>query len=234
MFKLLTASLLAFSLLAPFKFVGKMFHPPASMEDRVASSLYRITGTAEVDTWMGPRRINYSCTGFQIAPDKIMTAAHCLGDDMKADGQPVKILAGDKYFDLALLEGGSNRPILQFRDKEVERWEALKSLGYGYGWNRLTVLDNKVILTRYKVVEDGPVGIVVQGGYIGGMSGGPLVDLSGKVVGVVQRSNNQIGYSVGSTIIKAFLLDSGDDGVNIPFVRSGQFELIPVPFIVHE
>jgi S1-C subfamily serine protease len=229
--KFLVAPILAFSVLAPFSWFGRILSGPARMEDRVANSLYRITGSAEVETMFGTRRINYSCTGFQVAPKKIMTAAHCVGDDMKADGIPVKVISGDKYFDLALLEGPSDRPILQFREREVQRWEMLKSLGYGYGWNRLTVLDNKVILTRYKVVEDGPVGIVVQGGYIGGMSGGPLVDLDGKVVGVVQRSNSQIGYSVGATIIKAFLLDSGDDGVDIGFVSSGQFSLIPVPYI---
>jgi hypothetical protein len=237
MFRLIAAPLLAFSFLAPFQYIGHLFKGPARMEDVVSSSLYRITGSEEVNTWMGPRRINYSCTGFQVAPDRVMTAAHCVGDDMKADGLPVKVVGASKYFDLALLQGSKAplmmRPSLEFRERPVERFEMLKSLGYGYGWDRLTILDNKVMLVNYRVVDEVATGIIVQGGYIGGMSGGPLVDLTGKVVGVVQMSNNQIGFSVGTTVIRAFLLDSEGGDADFKFTLTNPLNLQPIPF-VHE
>lgn len=215
MFRFLVAPLIAFSMLAPFKLVSSWFQHPATLEDRVSDSLYRITGSAEVDTWTGPTRMNYSCSGFQIAPKRIMTAAHCIGDDMKADGMPIKVLNKNEYFDLALLEGGSNRPVLAFKEKQVEPNEQLLAFGYGFGWNKLTIMHERVFLTNYHVVEDGAAGFIVQGGYIGGMSGGPVTDLDGKVVGVVQRGNSQIGYSVGIIIIRAFLLDVDEPGIVI-------------------
>jgi hypothetical protein len=235
MFKSILVSVLALSLLTPFKAIGHFFKHPASVQERVSDSLYRITGKAEVETFLGPMVMNYSCTGFQIAPNRIMTAAHCVGKDMTADGQSVQVVTANPYFDLALLKGKDHpmnfRPSLSFRDRGVDRFEHLLAFGYGFGWNKLSILDEKVFLTGYHVAEDGAIGFIVQGGYIGGMSGGPVTDDSGLVVGVVQRGNTQIGYSVGTTIIKAFLLDSDDDGVSTEFNKNFVGELEPVPFL---
>jgi S1-C subfamily serine protease len=52
-------------------------------------------------------------------------------------------------------------------------------------------------------------GIVVQGGYIPGMSGGPVIDKDGQVVGIIQQSDQNIGYGVGVDRISEFLLDAG-------------------------
>jgi hypothetical protein len=48
-------------------------------------------------------------------------------------------------------------------------------------------------------------GVVVQGGYLPGMSGGPLIDADGLVVGIVQTSAHNVGYGVGARVIQAFI-----------------------------
>ncbi|HVI42769.1 MAG TPA: hypothetical protein VM577_19350, partial [Anaerovoracaceae bacterium] len=106
--------------------------------------------------------------------------------------------------------------------------------GYGFGWNKLSVLKERVYIQNYHVDDDAAVGMIVQGGYIGGMSGGPVVDQAGHVVGVVQRGNQQIGYSVGTTIIKAFLLDADDEGLPSEFKKSGSISVAPLPFIIEQ
>ena len=238
MFKFFLVPVLAFSVLAPFTFVSNFFHKPATMEDRVSDSIYRITGKETVDTWEGPKVVNYSCTGFQIAPDRIMTAAHCVGEEMRADGLQVKAVVSNKYYDLAVLQGVrapmNVRPALEFREKPVDRFEDLVAIGYGFGWNKLSVLKERVYIQNYHVDDDAAVGMIVQGGYIGGMSGGPVVDQAGHVVGVVQRGNQQIGYSVGTTIIKAFLLDADDEGLPSEFKKSGSISVAPLPFIIEQ
>ena len=53
--------------------------------------------------------------------------------------------------------------------------------------------------------EQMPPGLFVAGQYIPGMSGGPVVDHDGKIVGIVQQSNSGIGFGVGVSTIQGFL-----------------------------
>lgn len=175
--------------------------------DRTMSSVVRITGTKDMDTMFGPMRASYVCTGFVINKHRVMTAAHCVGEAMTADGIAVKVLKADETTDLALLDVDTNKPALAFQDRPLERGDALTALGYGFGWTRILVLEVKVLLVDYTPPgTDLAAGMFVDGGYIGGMSGGPVVDANGKVVSIVQRSVEKAGYGVGTLMMKAFLL----------------------------
>jgi len=176
------------------------------MVDRVEASVVRITGYAQVLTWVDPQTAEYSCTGEVIGIHRVLTAAHCLGDQMTADGKPVKVLKKDEVADLALLEVDLNKPALVFRGYPVERFEPLTAIGYAWGWSQLTVIKEIPFLLDYQATDEMPPGYFSQGASIEGMSGGPVVDEEGFLVSINQRSVKNTSYSVNLLIIKAFLL----------------------------
>lgn len=151
-----------------------------------------------------------SCTGFMIKPKFVLTANHCLqSNSLSFDGFPGRLIKNDEYLDLALVNVSEElKPSLTLRDEEVVEGEGLTGIGYGYGWEIPLVIAEKVVIPNYAVDPGSPTGIIVQGGYIGGMSGGPVIDKDGQVVGIIQRAVNSIGYGVGTQMIKAFLLDA--------------------------
>lgn len=204
------------SLLAGFLgLFGHLHSTPDSytrMVDRVSGSMVRITGEKAIMTMFGPMQAQYVCTGEVIAQDRVLTAAHCLGDKMTSDGIGVdKVLAHDEYYDLALLKVQTgSKPVVLFRHTDVKRFEALTAIGYGYGLTHLTVLSTHAFLIDISVWENedgrpGAPGLITQGGYIGGMSGGVVVDADGLVVSIVQQSNQGVGYGVGIKLVDAFL-----------------------------
>ena len=92
------------------------------------------------------------------------------------------------------------------RDDPVVKFEDLTAIGYAFGWDQALVLDVKVLLVSKAPVDNDTPGIIVRPGYIGGMSGGPVVDMNGQMVGIVQQANSGVGYGVPILIIRAFLL----------------------------
>lgn len=201
--------------LLPFVLLAQLFSPTSytRMVDHASASIVRITGTIHLDNpleifFYGTDTVYYVCSGFVIAPHRVLTANHCLEDKhLLVDGKPVSILKAEKFVDLALLSvDDTDKPVLTVRAEPVERFEKVTSIGYGYGFTKLLATDHKVILVDYKADKSLPPMIIVEHPYIGGMSGGPLVDMDGNVVGVIQDSSNEAGFSVNSLTIRVFLL----------------------------
>lgn len=210
------------SLLTAFGLVAVLFcHPsPSQVIERAQASVVRITGVMDVEeeslqawhpaiSWTYTQdgaRANYVCSGFVIGHHLVQTAAHCVGKDMTADGIKATVLKVSKGYDLALLDVATDKAPLKFRDSSVERFEMLNGIGYAWGWTVQSVLAERAFLVDTAPYEDGAPGLIVQFGYIGGMSGGPVIDNEGKVVGIVQQSNGQVGYGVATNLIRAFLV----------------------------
>lgn len=208
MFKVLSSIALIFT------FLGHLVFHPVTPIDRVQSSIVMITGAhTELNLEEGTMRpYDFSCTGFAVAPNVIQTAAHCVGDNMRADGNPIKLIGADKLYDLAVYSDVAlDRAPLVFREADTVQFEPLIAIGYGNGWTMPIVMKETVLIPSYKVDSEFPKEVVVTPGYVEGMSGGPVVDTDGYVVSVVQVQYRSapVGFGVGVTLIKAFLFNTG-------------------------
>jgi len=182
-------------------YLSLLFHGQTYVHtvDRVSSSVTHIIGVTDEGQ-------HGMCTGFVIAKHRELTAAHCAGTDMTADGLVATVLKTDKYVDLALLEVGTEKPALSFRDIPIARFEPLTAIGYAWGWKYLTVLGVRALLIDVQPNVSMAPGLFAQPGYIAGMSGGPVTDIDGHVVGIIQQTNEGVGFGVTVPLIKAFLL----------------------------
>jgi hypothetical protein len=148
---------------------------------------------------------HYGCSAFSIAPRKFLTAAHCMGDNMVVDGHKAFMVAQDVNADLAIIVSDYEKPALEMRTLPLALQEETVSLGYGYSWKYPTILHHLVMITNYSPYMEIMPGTWFSTAFIGGMSGGPVVDLHGQIVGVVQRGDYQVGYGVDSATIFKFL-----------------------------
>lgn len=176
---------------------------PASTIQVAESSLIRISGLQDEHA--------VTCSGFVIAPKRVLTANHCVEDitNLTYDGsKDAHVIFMDNYYDLALVEVNTSKPALVLDDDEVWEGQSLTAIGYAKGWNHLLALEEIVRIPNYPVEHSTPSGIILQGGIIGGMSGGPIINRSGRVVSICQRASEFMGYGVPIVTIKSFLRDA--------------------------
>lgn len=152
------------------------------------------------------------CTAFSINETKryYLTAHHCvvpfLSDEGEPevpvlDGQPLTIVFTNLALDLAIVVGPVARPALVLRTQPVLAGTEVG--GYGYGYGMPTPIFRLATISAIFRDPEGLEWLMVDNALIGGMSGGPLFDRSGRVVGVNDKSDNWSGYSVSGAQIRA-------------------------------
>ncbi len=189
-------------LLTPLVLLAHLFQstPYEQMITRVQMSVVRIDVAA--DEGQG------TCTGEVVAPGRVLTAAHCLGEVILADGQSAQPIAIDEGNDLLLLAAQVARPPLPLCMTPTEKYQPLTAMGYAWGWSRMAVLRVVAMWMHYTPDANSfAPGLFTDGGYIGGMSGGPVVSDEGCQVGIVQRTSpdGKVGYGVENDTIAEFL-----------------------------
>jgi S1-C subfamily serine protease len=148
----------------------------------------------KVPTIMGPQ--SSSCSGTEIGAGTILTAGHCVPDAntliavRKEHGVSrlfkayalapemdlaVIVEVGKKVADITKLDIGSD----VVRDGDV-----VISLGYGEGLPDRDELSARVVGLTPHPLFDG-LAVATDADTVGGMSGGPVIDTAGKLVGVV-------------------------------------------------
>lgn len=153
------------------------------------------------------------CTAFVINQEKhyLLTAAHCLpakGDVLWADLVPTKLIVYDAKKDLMVLEAAyldPTRPALKLAAKNPERGQDVMSIGYGYALERPFFRQAHVQDDKFMLPEGGVGGpyISTDSPFVGGQSGGPVVNIAGEIVAIVQRGDGgTTGLGVGVEIIR--------------------------------
>ena len=147
-------------------------------------------------------------SGFFVTPDKIATALHNItGEDpvyVKLTGAETtweieSVEAFHVKSDLVVLKITGNGPPLRLADSDtVQIGEPVVTLGFPE--------------TKYKVTKgtihgigDGNSWFRVTAEYVGGMSGGPVLNSRGDVIGLAALSSGVYGYVIPSNALRALL-----------------------------
>lgn len=150
-----------------------------------------------------------SCSGtvIDMARKYVLTAAHCDGKELYADRVVAKVVAKDTHEDLMVLkveELDPARTALTLAAKNPGIQTQVLACGFGYALERpfyrsARISDNAIVIAGIAqtfIGTDAP--------YIGGMSGGPVVNDRGEIVSIVQRSDGSaLGIGAGAETIRA-------------------------------
>lgn len=150
-----------------------------------------------------------ACSGFVVdtARKYIQTAAHCDGKEMWVDRVAAKVVSKDTKKDLMILEVKDldpTRSALTLAASDPEIGQEVMSAGYGYALER-PFFRKSMVSDNAVMIPEGGIGgpfIGVDSGFIGGQSGGPVVNHDGQVVSIVQRASDKLGIGVGASIIR--------------------------------
>lgn len=144
-----------------------------------------------------------ACSGFVIDAERdfVLTAAHCdneeSGKDLFVDLRPAKVVAKDTKQDLmVLLVPGIDRPALNLAKDNPKVGDEVASYGFGYALEEplfrvAHVSGRDIALERSRV-------LAIDATFVGGQSGGPVVNAAGEVVMIVQAGTASVGVGVGA------------------------------------
>jgi S1-C subfamily serine protease len=154
------------------------------------------------------------CSGFVInsrvrkkdeTKSYVATAAHCKAAEMWAKGARVEeIVHQDDNKDLmVVMTGDLDLPALKLAKSDPLVTQDVASFGFGFGLEdpmiRIAHVSNKTHIPYDGI--GGPL-FFLDGAFVGGQSGGPVVNAGGEVVMMVQRTTPSVGIGVGAEVIK--------------------------------
>lgn len=146
-----------------------------------------------------------SCSGFMIDSKKhhVLTAGHCDGPKVTVDGTPTIKIFKDERKDLMVIRAYSvERPALKLAPKGPDVGDEVASMGFGFGLEQPMFRVAHISNIRLDIEGlSGPF-IVIDAAFVGGQSGGPVVNQTGEVIGIVQRGGEGVGLGVGAEVIK--------------------------------
>lgn len=156
---------------------------------------------------------NGACTGFVIDQAKhyVMTAAHCAPgehDVLWVDRVQARIVSKDSKKDLMVVEVKDidpSRPALRLAAKNPERGSEVMSVGYGFALERPFFRQAHIQDDALNIPQDGVGGpfISTDSPFVGGQSGGPVINIEGEVVAIVQRGDvGSTGLGTGAELIR--------------------------------
>lgn len=153
------------------------------------------------------------CTAFSVAPGVYMTAAHCFEgteDDVVLDQGMKKTLGKllklDREHDYAAFGSDTLEPGLSL-GAEPQAGDELWQVGFAGGSPFALWWEGTSMGTQF--IENLGWRVILNHRVYPGMSGGPILNAEGKVVGMNQMSNESIALSMPYKEFKKFFLRLG-------------------------
>jgi S1-C subfamily serine protease len=147
-------------------------------------------------------QVGSHCTAFiskvEHARTYLLTAEHCVGNEstvMIAQDEPAFVVYANRKLDVAVLlvQGVAGKPLLP-RLTEPEAGMPVAGLGHGWGAPQRRLAIGEIAYPYLIIAQLGfEVFTVVNRPFERGMSGGPVIDLDGRVVTMVQMSSSKVG-----------------------------------------
>ena len=163
---------------------------PAAAQDwtdavaKADRSLGRLLSTAPTDQ-------TYFCTAFSIDQVRgyFLTASHCLVSRLTLDDHPAQLLFVEDGLDVAVIVADVHKPALK-AGRDVQKGQPIGAIGYGNDLS-VSMFRAGVVAAPRIVLSDEIPGewLMMNSPFVGGMSGGPVIDLHARVVSVVQRGD---------------------------------------------
>lgn len=184
---------------------GSVDWTPATM--KVQRSLVRVTHPVAIHNANTGQdeQMTSVCTGFVIHAERkyVATDEHCYGEGMQVDGKPAYAVAWWDAPDMMILAAPQlEKPALKPSDLTLTPGMPIAAYGYGFGLHTPLFRGGHISAVKLELPEiPGAFWIAFDGPYIGGMSGGPIYDINGNVVGIVQRSNSYMGIGQDIDVI---------------------------------
>ena len=195
-----TPLLVLFLLLTPAVVGG---HNWQKMVQQVDYSIVRISYAlpSEYIAQYGlPEGARSTCTGFSINRQHgyFLTAYHCLNngtvEGLEVDGESAHLMWANIDLDAAALSARVSRPALRV-NSHIEKGMPIGVLGFGYALADTLFVSGFV---AHPSIQFGPSQpgqwLIMDSAFIGGMSGAPVFDDRGRVIALVQRGNDSIGW----------------------------------------
>ena len=148
------------------------------------------------------------CTAFSINEKEnyVLTANHCFGADIEGkdllvDNSPARLVARDQKKDLMVLfVKGLDKPAIWLAKEDPRVGDEMASYGYGYALSKplFRVTHASAIDT-----DEAPRMVITDTDFVPGQSGGPVVDLDGRLVMIVQAGDGHgLGIGIGAEAIR--------------------------------
>lgn len=143
------------------------------------------------------------CTGVMIGIIRVLTSEHCVpptGDGILVEALPARVVKKNEFFALLDVNPLITKPNIKIAASKPKVGDPVTSIGL------VDLIGTRLTLRRSTAGYAPTIPMMfIDGPLVGGMSGGPVVNERGELVGINQASNNATGLVSTLDAIKDFL-----------------------------
>lgn len=141
------------------------------------------------------------CSGVIIGIVRVLTAKHCVVKDVTVNRVPSRTVKEDDW--LSLLEVSPQHSLMELAKTNPVDGDEATTIGYvDMAGTRLTL---KRHVAGFGEIREGKIFMFLDGPLVQGMSGGPVINAKGQLIGINQMTNPFTGAATTLKEIRKFL-----------------------------